>query len=703
MPVAPTYERQVAPAGFPQERVSTSISPDVFGGGRAAEASNQAFQQTADIAQRRFEQIKQRADITATQDFAARLVESENKMLYDPQDGAFSVQGAGVTQGDYIGDYTRTRQEFVDQMIESSAKNPQQREMMMKIARDRGSEFNGQLNRHFFQETEKYEVATDKSLYETLDDDSAKNFTVPGRVENNQKLQEGSALKTYGRKLDPVQMSEMLMQRRSATWRNVLQAQIDAKDVGGARVKFDMLTGKNIPGMIEKGTIDWKSLPGVQNENGTVSSTVTIGVDGGELGMKPGTEVLIPTLWDGERHSTDEAIAHAKETGKHLGVFENSASAQNYEDNVLHPAQERVAKGLSPDNMTAKDIDHIEKLFKVAHDNDAALATAREIESKSPGNYAAQDKALAKITNAEQYEKVRAYLHQKRADADASKKQTEENFVDTAKKIILQKQKDGLAAQGIQQDPASGGWGEPEVVDPFSHLPTSMQAQMTPELKKKIWDGINPNVYDDPDAVQEFERKISDPRTALEFARSDIRGQYQGRVTASRMNHMLEVAASVVSKSGGSDPYITSAKIKTEAIDSAISNGLGINPKAKPGSDEYNMANEFRAAVYDRVKEVEASGKKPDYQQIADDVVAKISVDSGHWFLPNKKIPSYKYEVGMDVLPVKDVGNIPPASLLKIKAAISAKGMRLTGDDLEAEILRRWNLHLQNLRSSGNP
>ena len=88
-------------------------------------------------------------------------------------------------------------------------------------------------------------------------------------------------------------------------------------------------------GMIEKGNINLNNRPVVKNSDGSISTVRSMGVN------IDGTEVLIPTVVNGKVVSNDEAIAHYKKTGEHLGKFKSPKDSDVYAQQ-LHEDQDKL-------------------------------------------------------------------------------------------------------------------------------------------------------------------------------------------------------------------------------------------------------------------------------------------------------------------------------------------------------------------------
>ena len=85
-----------------------------------------------------------------------------------------------------------------------------------------------------------------------------------------------------------------------------------------------------IKGMIRPGNIDLYNRSELERPDYSHStvSTITGGIDDAKY-------VLLPTVIEGVQYSPKEALKRFKDTGEHMGVFENEDLANEY-DKLLH-------------------------------------------------------------------------------------------------------------------------------------------------------------------------------------------------------------------------------------------------------------------------------------------------------------------------------------------------------------------------------
>ena len=94
-------------------------------------------------------------------------------------------------------------------------------------------------------------------------------------------------------------------------------------------------------GLLKPGNLDLNARPTVRNPDGSISTVRSISVTDDK-----GASYLLPTVVDGRVVSNEEAIAHWKQTGEHLGYFDTETNANAYAT-ALHEAQ---AKQYGPQN-----------------------------------------------------------------------------------------------------------------------------------------------------------------------------------------------------------------------------------------------------------------------------------------------------------------------------------------------------------------
>lgn len=141
-------------------------------------------------------------------------------------------------------------------------------------------------------------------------------------------------------------------------------------------------------GLRVPGNIDLTARPVVNNPDGSVSTirSISISTDEGE--------VLIPTIVNGQPVSEEEAIAHYRETGEHLGIFENEQIATAYAQQ-LHNQEARRTDNIAAirtGNPLLDDLNGSERL--------QLLSRAREQQTRVLATQRAQmDVRIGNITS----------------------------------------------------------------------------------------------------------------------------------------------------------------------------------------------------------------------------------------------------------------------------------------------------------------
>lgn len=168
--------------------------------------------------------------------------------------------------------------------------------------------------------------------------------------------------------------------------------------------------GKVLP-PIEPGNIDLSTRPQHVNPDGTVSTVLTKSYN------FDGREVLLPTIADdGTPLNDQQAIAQYRQTGKHLGVYSNPASADAY-GKIIHNQQASQLKYAQP---TALDPTAIEQLRQ------SLLGQAGQNDPSNPNGLAGRmsgpnSKVDMKVQNDEMQTQA-DQLNMKKSSANADKR-----------------------------------------------------------------------------------------------------------------------------------------------------------------------------------------------------------------------------------------------------------------------------------------
>ena len=110
---------------------------------------------------------------------------------------------------------------------------------------------------------------------------------------------------------------------------------IYAKPIRQPKTQNDVDPQAISQGLVEPGNIPLKGRPLIDLGDGRVGSEYSIGIE------ENGKEVLIPTIYDGERHSAAEAVQHYRETGQHLGKY-SSIEAANQAAQIIHSREDKA-------------------------------------------------------------------------------------------------------------------------------------------------------------------------------------------------------------------------------------------------------------------------------------------------------------------------------------------------------------------------
>lgn len=93
-------------------------------------------------------------------------------------------------------------------------------------------------------------------------------------------------------------------------------------------------------GQVVAGNIDLNNRPIVKNADGSISTVRSISITDDK-----GRVILIPTVVGNRVVSNQDAIAHYRQTGEHLGMFANEAAAEKYAQSLHESQAQRYLPG----------------------------------------------------------------------------------------------------------------------------------------------------------------------------------------------------------------------------------------------------------------------------------------------------------------------------------------------------------------------
>jgi hypothetical protein len=282
MPTVPTLNRPVQDAALPNARVKDLTSVETFGGGERVAAGFRASTQLAQQGAEIIENEAKRADqIQLTQAYADAM-KAKNDLMYNPKSGAVTRKGRDSfgAMEEYLPQFDQRMQEIEDRLG-----NDRQKGLFAEIKTKQKVDFDGDLQRHIFKESQEYDAETLKYGLDAAREDALLNYQTPGKVGESifaQKALVMNHAKNNGRSPEWTEMT--LKKIESDTHKDVMERMLANGEDMKASIYFqtvkESLTGDTATALeksLEEGSLRGNSqriVDGLVQKHGSLTSAM---------------------------------------------------------------------------------------------------------------------------------------------------------------------------------------------------------------------------------------------------------------------------------------------------------------------------------------------------------------------------------------------------------------------------------------------
>lgn len=244
MPIqVPRYEPQVGMSKEPNVQVTQSAPLSSFGGGQGLAQVGGELSKLGDTVAKVHDQERQMANQMVVDEFNSKLTQAKNKLIFDPENGLMARRGK-----DAFGAPEEFDERYKKEVegLQGMLSNDEQRFMAQKLINNHKDDLDGNIQRHVFGETKRYDDESTKASIDAAKDDAVYNFQMPGKVQESLKAQHDLIVR-YGQRnglseQDP-QLQAMLKDAVAKTHSGVIDRMLATGDDLKAQHYFDQIKG----------------------------------------------------------------------------------------------------------------------------------------------------------------------------------------------------------------------------------------------------------------------------------------------------------------------------------------------------------------------------------------------------------------------------------------------------------------------------
>jgi len=181
MPTVQRYgEPKVQAQGIPSVRVSAAPDREALGGGDSLNRLNAANQGMAGVVQKIAIEEREKADDAVTKEGYAELLRRKNELLWNTESGAYTRKGKDAFG--VIDEYGAQFDKHADEIEKSLIKNNRQREIFNGLRLKIRGEFDEDLQKHTFKESQAYNEQVTESGISAAQNDAVLNYQDPKKI-----------------------------------------------------------------------------------------------------------------------------------------------------------------------------------------------------------------------------------------------------------------------------------------------------------------------------------------------------------------------------------------------------------------------------------------------------------------------------------------------------------------------------------------